>query len=92
MKRAPIGPSSYRQARITMACFYSAPLAWNPTGVDTIAGSFLNLARLVQSAMSQKHFRLFVAGVRLIPSNAGREGCATKRTTWYSGSMILFGR
>lgn len=34
MKRAAIGPSSYRSATPTLACYYSATLTRNPTAVD----------------------------------------------------------
>jgi hypothetical protein len=35
MQRAPIGALCISSCRGSMACFYSAPLAWNPTAVDT---------------------------------------------------------
>ena len=34
MQRAPIGALCILSCRGSMVCFYSAPLAWNPTAVD----------------------------------------------------------
>ena len=33
-RRTRSGPFAYRHAPPSLACFYSAPMAWNPTGVD----------------------------------------------------------
>jgi len=38
MQRAPIGALCISSCRGSMACFYSAPLAWNPTAVDRFKG------------------------------------------------------
>ncbi len=40
MERAPIGALSMSLAYTSLACVYSAPLAWNQTGVDSFAGTW----------------------------------------------------
>ena len=49
MQRAPIGALCISSCRGSMACFYSAPLAWNPTAVDTgaLAGQLARLDLVV---------------------------------------------
>ena len=52
----------------TMACFYAAPLAWNPTGVDIAVKSVPDGSYFVQFGIGQSALiGLLGYGVSLVP-------------------------
>ena len=82
MQRAPIGALCISSCRGSMACFYSAPLAWNPTAVDTLSG-FDGLWKSLFPAEQARIARLLIERVTV-----SAEGMAVDLRTEGLGSVI----